>query len=314
LREVLVIARKEIRDSASNKVFLLCACILMFSMILAGASASDAYMVRITDPQFQHIENRQEIFKNIVMENIVPQIRTIGVLVAVVLGVESIYKEREEGSLRILLSYPVYRDQVIFGKLSGRLFTLGIVAAASMTIAFSIFFYSTLIVLTIDLLIRMLVSILLTFLFLAFYLCLGIAVSIVVHDLKIGLLIVFITVGIINYGVLTYFVGILLPELLFGSGFRLIRFQHGMEVVPLNPMVNVFQELSLWIFPSQIYTNISINILSSIKLVGINGVFSGIPVTIINILSNECLHFITLIIYLSIIIIICYVLFVRGDI
>ncbi len=314
LSKISVVARKEIHDAASNWVFLTCVLILTLSMILAGASASYAYRGLMSDPFNQDVQNRQEIYKGVVMQNIAPQMRTIGVLIAVVLSFNSINKERSEGSLKVLLSYPVYRDQVIVGKLFGGLFVLGVVVAASMAVAFSVFLLGTTIILTLDLLIRMIAAFFLTLLFLGFYLGLGMVASLVFHDLKMSLLTVFIVVGILNYGSLMMFLGTLLPELIFGSGFKFIRFEQGGQVVALSPMVQMFQEIAVWISPSQSYYLLSTGILSGIKRLGVNGVFVEIPVTLLDVFSENFSCLAVLIVCFSVTTVACYIFFMREDI
>ncbi len=66
----------------------------------------------------------------------------IGLVLSVALGFDLITREKEEGSLKSLLSHPVYRDSVINGKLLGSL-TVLIVVMCSMflvTIAIMLFF------------------------------------------------------------------------------------------------------------------------------------------------------------------------------
>lgn len=66
----------------------------------------------------------------------------IGLVLSVALGFDLITREKEEGSLKSLLSHPVYRDSVINGKLLGSLVVL-IVVMCSMflvTIAIMLFF------------------------------------------------------------------------------------------------------------------------------------------------------------------------------
>jgi ABC-2 type transport system permease protein len=66
----------------------------------------------------------------------------VGMVLSVSMGFDLITREREEGSLKSLLSHPVYRDSVINGKAIGAVSVLGVVLAAAflLTIAIMLFY------------------------------------------------------------------------------------------------------------------------------------------------------------------------------
>lgn len=62
-------------------------------------------------------------------------------LLALLLSYDAVSKEREEGTIELLLSYPIYRDEVINGKFVAGLFTLalGLLLAFTMSSGLAIF-------------------------------------------------------------------------------------------------------------------------------------------------------------------------------
>jgi ABC-2 type transport system permease protein len=314
LVSALAVTRKEIRDAASNRVFLLCTLILTVSMLFAGASAANSYRTMLTDPGIGGIANRMEFFKRILMENITPQIETIGVLVAVVLSFNSINKEREEGSLKVLLSYPIYRNQVALGKLLGGFLTLGVVVSASMAVALAVFALNASVLLTIDFLSRFAVAVLVTLLYLSFYLGLGLASSIVFREVKMSLLVVFVIVGVVNFGALWMFLVVMLPELLFGFGFTIVKMGNGVSLVPNNPMTQTLSVALSWLVPPYHYELISVLLMPNVRNSTVNGVAFAAPISLLEVLSENVGSLAVLAISFSIMIIICYMLFMNRDI
>lgn len=115
MRGLSVIVRKELADHFSSYRF-----VIIFALI-AMISLITAYMVGIkirgvegqTKPQFVFLmlfTERGAVF------SLVEFVAFFGPLVGLILGFDSINRERNEGTLSKLLAQPIYRDVVINGK------------------------------------------------------------------------------------------------------------------------------------------------------------------------------------------------------
>ncbi|MBU4220783.1 MAG: ABC transporter permease [Euryarchaeota archaeon] len=100
-----------------------------------------------------------------------------GPLIAIILGFDAIVKERKSGSLNVLLTHPVYRDQVITGKLIGIMLTLGSVVVIAVATSTGVMLGVSGITVSSELISRIIVFMMLAFLFMLSYLALSVAVS-----------------------------------------------------------------------------------------------------------------------------------------
>ena len=71
----------------------------------------------------------------IVFSGMIEYIAVIGAILAILLGFNSISGERSRGTLKVLLSYPLYRDNVINGKFLGKIGILVFTLVCSFSIA-----------------------------------------------------------------------------------------------------------------------------------------------------------------------------------
>ena len=130
------IGRKQLEDSFSSKKFLL---ILGLFLVL---SLGSVYMgVEEYNQQMENFEGGNsygpppekpsliDVFGPLVSLNLP---LAAGIL-ALLLSYDAISREREEGTIELLLSYPVYRDEIINGKFAAGLFTV----ATALLIAFT---------------------------------------------------------------------------------------------------------------------------------------------------------------------------------
>ncbi len=164
---ISTIIKKEISDAVTNRSFLLSFGILVLCMVIAGFAAGNTF----NSERFGLSKDRL-----IILSDIAPIITLLGALVAVALGFNSINKERPEGSLKVMLSYPIYRDQIILGKLFGNLIIMSIATTASTGISLALYLQMTKIVLDSEMLVRYTTLTLLAILLLSGYLGLSISV------------------------------------------------------------------------------------------------------------------------------------------
>lgn len=135
-----VITRKEISDAFRNRLFV-AALVMLVGLSLIAVSLG-AVTVR------QHVleyEQSVQVLKNLgrtdippmpslnpmaVSKNFINYLAMVGALLAMILGFTSINKERQAGTLSLILSRPVYRDQLLTGKVLGNAILLALLMGA----------------------------------------------------------------------------------------------------------------------------------------------------------------------------------------
>jgi ABC-2 type transport system permease protein len=130
MRGIRSIVRKELADHFSSYRF-----IILFALI-AMVSLITAYMVGLNiREELQGVAKPKFVFLMLftssgALFSLVQFVAFFGPLIGLVLGFDSINRERNEGTLSKLLSQPIYRDVVINGK-----FLAGVVTITVMLIA-----------------------------------------------------------------------------------------------------------------------------------------------------------------------------------
>ena len=130
MRGIKPIVKKELADHFSSYRF-----VIIFALI-AMVSLITAYMVGINiRSQLENVAKPRFVFLMLFTESggifsLVEFIAFFGPLVGLILGFDTINRERSEGTLSKLLSQPIYRDVVINGK-----FLSGLVIIAVMVVS-----------------------------------------------------------------------------------------------------------------------------------------------------------------------------------
>jgi len=196
---VLTIAKKEFVDHVSDRTFLLCFGILL--VIMVGGAFYQVWWIQNGGISTELAA--WKYFPWMLQAELTGQLSFLGALVAIALSFNSINKERTEGSLKVLLSYPIYRDKIILGKLVGGFLVVSLVTVASLTISFSIVLFHMSIPLTMDLFLRITTVITMGTVLLVFFLCLGTAISTVVRDTSACLMILLLVTSLMRSDTLT---------------------------------------------------------------------------------------------------------------
>ena len=124
------IVKKELADHFSSYRF-----IILFSLI-AMVSLITAYMVGLNiKEELEGIAKPKSVFLMLftssgALFSMVQFVAFFGPLIGLVLGFDSINRERNEGTLSKLLSQPIYRDVVINGKFLAGMITISIMLVA----------------------------------------------------------------------------------------------------------------------------------------------------------------------------------------
>lgn len=129
-----IIAAKEVRDIIKSKIFL-GILILLFAMTLVTVILGSAQVSHQLDLYQKSVEFLKSIGKTelppmpslnpiAVSKNYVNYIGMLGALLAIILGHFALSKERRSKTLNLILSRPVYRDQLLTGKIIGSVLVL----------------------------------------------------------------------------------------------------------------------------------------------------------------------------------------------
>jgi ABC-type transport system involved in multi-copper enzyme maturation permease subunit len=189
---ILTIAKKEFTDHVSDNTFLLSFAVLLV-VIVAG---SYLLVLNVQDWTLNESLMRHFIEEGLAWKlnfsgftmYVVEPFTLLGVFVAITLSFNSINKERGEGSLKVLLSYPIRKSKIIIGKLIGGLLAITIVVLSTMTVSFTMLIYFLGIPVNLDFLSRAAWITALGVLLLFIYLCVGTAVSVMVRDASAALM------------------------------------------------------------------------------------------------------------------------------
>jgi ABC-2 type transport system permease protein len=121
------VARKEVSDSFNSRKFLLLLALFTLFSLAAVWMGINSYQTQLENFQTgggwaPEKPSLLDVYGPLLSLNMP---LAAGIL-ALLLSYDVISKEREEGTIELLLSYPVYRDEVINGKFIANLFTLAI--------------------------------------------------------------------------------------------------------------------------------------------------------------------------------------------
>lgn len=137
------IARKQVEDSFSSRRFLLI--LVLFLLFSAGSVYVGVNNYQQDMEQYKSGVGYQpeepsliDTFEIMFQFNM----PLAAGLLALLLSYDAISKEREKGTIELLLSYPVYRDEVINGKTIASLFTVSIALLLSFMISSGYAIYS----------------------------------------------------------------------------------------------------------------------------------------------------------------------------
>ncbi len=319
---IVTIAKKEFIDHVSDQTFLLC-----FGTLLIVMVASTFYQLDYIHQQMVSLapssgfieselwkDNRvSEMLQTVLTDNI----SSLGALVAIALSFNSINKERTEGSLRVLLSYPISKAKIILGKLLAGLIIIVIVVLTSMVISIGIEMYYLSIPLSGEFFLRLVTIIGLGIVLLAFFLCLGTAMSIVVRDPStclISLLIITTLLQVNTIAMILVAVGNIVPRSLSINGGR-ANLQYAPSTFSWQrpPVLSLINKNWLRVSPVLSYRTVSDNIFH-FQNVFATGHIQIIPIEFTWLLPRNIDLMWTPVIYLVIAFLACIALFQWRDV
>lgn len=112
VKNIFHIAQKEFADITSSSLFL--ALIATYTLIIFAFSYRSVYLGEYMVEQSGGEFTLMSGFRSVTW-----QIGWFSPLIGIALGFDTIIKERKSGSLNVLLTHPVFRDNIIAGKMLG---------------------------------------------------------------------------------------------------------------------------------------------------------------------------------------------------
>jgi len=186
-RGLLTVARKELTDHLTSRTFLVFAallvvvCIIPFQQGLAGYHAkAQAYAEGpiITPWGVEEFGSVPPSAAD-VYSALPGALSTTGAILAIAMGFDLVSRERQSGSLKLLLVRPLFRDQIITGKALGGILALTTLVFAGLAASLGFLLVDG-IVPDMDALVSILLFALATVAFLAFFFSLALTISTVV--------------------------------------------------------------------------------------------------------------------------------------
>jgi ABC-2 type transport system permease protein len=188
----LTIARKEISDALHNKLFLITLGILLLLAvvsILLGAiqvrSALDSYnnSIQFLKSMGQTVlPPAPNLNPLAASKGFVNYLGMVGALLAMILGNHAIEKEKRSGTLKLLLSRPIFRDSLLNGKLLGNLTILLAISIIVALLSFAVLILIGSVTLSGSDIIRMALFFFMSFLYMAFFLILAVAMAVLIPN------------------------------------------------------------------------------------------------------------------------------------
>lgn len=151
MRPELVIAEKEFREHLSSKRFLIIFAILVLLMVFSLYTGLDSYNKQLDD--YKNAMNTTNSLVQLslstmpmpsviqVFQSMVTLFTLVGMMLGISLGFDVISREKDKGSIKFLVSSPIYRDAIINGKTLGALVTLAVAMGSVFLLAIAVMLF-----------------------------------------------------------------------------------------------------------------------------------------------------------------------------
>jgi ABC-2 type transport system permease protein len=197
---LFTMAKKEFTDIVGEKKFILIfATLLIVTLVSAyqgGLQYAESQSTTGTTIQFSGqgggqsgnfmMGSAQSLSRS--LSSMIENFSLVGGILAIAISFDTINNERQKGSLKTLLSYPIYRDSIIYGKYLGGLFVIIMVTTITFLGSMGLFISVTNIALTFDTITRLAVFFGITIVYMAIFLAIGLLLSIVLPSPSTSLL------------------------------------------------------------------------------------------------------------------------------
>ena len=136
MNAIALIARKEFQAAFRNRLFITITVLFLAMSILSVYIGSvtkrtelrvyNQTVASLTAQGVTALPPQPEIHTLTILSNLTEYVSIVGAILAVVLGYNALIEEKESGGLKLILSRPVYRDQLLTGKLLGNAAVIGV--------------------------------------------------------------------------------------------------------------------------------------------------------------------------------------------
>ncbi len=122
---VTVIAYKEFGDIIRSRRFIILEAVLLLLLLVAVYTPSTGFTGFMVRPQLDASSGAQTSFLQAAGEGFQDIVSFVGPMLGIGLAVSAITGEREKGTMKVLLSQPIFRDNVLNGKFLAVASTIG---------------------------------------------------------------------------------------------------------------------------------------------------------------------------------------------
>jgi ABC-2 type transport system permease protein len=149
MRQIWTIAKKETKTAFKDNVFVFIIILFLTLSILSvyiGSSTKSAELKVYTD--IVNVLKQQGatefppspvIFPLAILQNIITYVSIVGAILSIFLGFDTFSSEKENGTMKLLLTRPLYRDQLVSGKLLGGALVIGSLLIITLIINLALF-------------------------------------------------------------------------------------------------------------------------------------------------------------------------------
>jgi ABC-2 type transport system permease protein len=325
---MMTMAKKEFLDIIGEKKFMLIFATLLIVILVSayqgGLSYSESQSATgsITIPSGQGggrpgnttgtitqvFGSAQSLSRS--LESMITNFSLVGAVLAIAISFDTINNERQRGSLKTMLSYPIYRDSIVYGKYLGGLLAVIMVSTVTFLGGMGLFVSVTGIEMTADTVARLAMFFGVSLVYMAIFLAIGLLLSIVLPSPSTSLLASMIVwlasiqlipnigyaIGQILYPVRMTFSGTGGPSFTQQTGFTTLR--------------TIISGLS----PSTAYENIVNSVLTTSSLEFTSGAPTVTSISVMNALITSLPSLLYFIGLLIVIFAAAYVVFMRQEI
>ncbi len=199
---IFIIAQKEVKTAFRDNIFLIITglfVLLSAISVYIGSSTKNAEL-QAYQSIVQLLQNQgatsfppqPEIFHLSVLSNIINYVSMIGAVVAIFLGFETFSGERDKGTLKLIAVRPVYRDQIVTGKLMGGGIVISVLLGIVLIFNLVLFILVSGMMLPINEIIRLLVFFMTAFVYMMIFYTATMYVSLKTNDSTFGFMLMMI--------------------------------------------------------------------------------------------------------------------------
>jgi ABC-type transport system involved in multi-copper enzyme maturation permease subunit len=176
----MIIAKKEFVDHFKSPVFLSFAA--TFTLVILAWSYVKGMEVEYTST----VLGMPDVMRG--FKGVSSIVGRFAPLIGIVLGFDAIVKEIKSSSMNILLAHPVFRDNIILGKILGSVACILLILFLSINIAAGSMLIVSGLPVTMQQIIRIEIFVILTFFYVLFFLALSMIISTIVKKANVSLL------------------------------------------------------------------------------------------------------------------------------